>query len=112
MQVMALYIIGDIGRILSLKRRTEIIRYLYNSQVSIQLFFNLIRQPKGIGNSLKISIFVSVFVEPNEDGGWFEVSIWQVKARCLAQVNLNHIALRILGEGPEDGEDRVMGPWG
>ncbi|KAG2664954.1 hypothetical protein I3760_16G106800 [Carya illinoinensis] len=71
--VMALYITGDISRILSLNHRTEIIRYLYNIQ--------------------------------NEDGGW---GFHLASHSTMFDSGLNYIALRILGEGPEDGENRAM----
>ncbi|KAF5445649.1 hypothetical protein F2P56_034687 [Juglans regia] len=71
--VMALYITGDLSRILSLNHRTEIIRYLYNLQ--------------------------------NEDGGW---GFHMAGHSTMFGSGLNYIALRILGEGPEDGEDRAM----
>ncbi|KAF5445650.1 hypothetical protein F2P56_034688 [Juglans regia] len=71
--VMALYITGDLSRILSLNHRIEIIRYLYNLQ--------------------------------NEDGGW---SFHLAGHSTMLCSGLNYIALRILGEGTEDGEDRAM----
>ncbi|KAG6621483.1 hypothetical protein I3842_Q025200 [Carya illinoinensis] len=71
--VMALYIIGDISRMLSLNHRTEIIRYLYNIQ--------------------------------NEDGGW---GFHLAGHSTMFGSGLNYIALRILGEGLEDGENRAM----
>ncbi|KAG6625556.1 hypothetical protein CIPAW_16G105300 [Carya illinoinensis] len=71
--VMALYIIGDISRMLSLNHQTEIIRYLYNIQ--------------------------------NEDGGW---GFHLAGHSTMFGSGLNYIALRILGEGLEDGENRAM----
>ncbi|KMT17651.1 hypothetical protein BVRB_2g035990 [Beta vulgaris subsp. vulgaris] len=71
--VIALYISGDIDRILSPEHQTEIKRYIYNHQ--------------------------------NEDGGW---GLHIEGHSTMVGSAINYIALRLLGEGPDDGKDNAV----
>ncbi|KNA06390.1 hypothetical protein SOVF_181550 [Spinacia oleracea] len=71
--VIALYVTGDLNKILPPEHQKEIKRYIYNHQ--------------------------------NEDGGWGFHIDGHSTMFCSA---LNYIALRLMGEGPDDGEDNAV----
>ncbi|XP_021744147.1 lupeol synthase-like isoform X1 [Chenopodium quinoa] len=71
--VMALYVTGDLNKVLSPEHQKETKRYIYNHQ--------------------------------NDDGGWgFHID----SHSTMFGSAISYIALRLLGEGPDDGEDNAV----
>ncbi|KAK6927765.1 Squalene cyclase, N-terminal [Dillenia turbinata] len=82
--VMCLYITGHLNRVFPAEHRKEILRYIYNHQAT---------------TSHTNSLF-----SLNEDGGWGLHIEGHSTMFCTA---LNYICMRLLGEGPDGGQDNA-----
>lgn len=114
-QVIALYVTGALNAVLSPQHQTEIIRYMYNHQVNIfnskkgKMELRLIYiKIKNEGRSDVIHVDRCILYNAcmqNEDGGW---GLHVEGHSTVFGSTLQYVALRLLGEGTEDGEDMAM----
>jgi len=99
LQVFCVYITGHLDSVFPTEHRKEILRYIYYHQVCAisHCFFCLITREIWDWTCCD-------FILKNEDGGWGLHIEGHSTMFCTA---LNYICMRILGEGPDGGQDNA-----